>query len=103
RLQDSPFRIGTMSEAWPAPAGGRRLAAATSYGLSGTNAHVVLAEAPAAATGAVPARDRHLVVVSARNADALKRQLDTLRAAIGRDATPIGDLAYTLGARRNHF
>lgn len=102
RLEGSPFRIGTKLEPWPAPAGGRRLAAATSYGLSGTNAHVVLAEA-SAATGFAHARDRHLVVVSARDADALKRQLDALRIAIAHDAPPIGDLAYTLGARRNHF
>lgn len=102
RLDGSPFRIGTDLEAWPAPAGGRRLAAATSYGLSGTNAHVVLAEAPEA-TAAAPSCDRHLVVVSARDADGLKRQLDALRAALAHDAPPIGDLAYTLGARRNHF
>jgi len=102
RLQDSPFRIGTALEAWPAPAGGRRLAAATSYGLSGTNAHVVLAEAPET-TGAAARRDRHLVVVSARDADALKRQLGALRAAIAHDAPPLGDLAYTLAARRNPF
>jgi acyl transferase domain-containing protein/thioesterase domain-containing protein len=103
-LQGSPFRIGTALEPWPAPAGGRRLAAATSYGLSGTNAHVVLAEPPAASvTGVAPQRDRHLVVVSARNADALKRQLDALHTVLAHDAPPLGDLAYTLGARRNHF
>ncbi|MCW5698130.1 MAG: KR domain-containing protein [Bauldia sp.] len=102
-LQGSPFRIGTAQEPWPEPASGRRLAAATSYGLSGTNAHVVLAEPPTAATGAAARLDRHLVVVSARDAAALQRQLDALRVAISHEAPPLGDIAYTLGARRNHF
>ena len=102
RLDGSPFRIGTASQPWPAPTSGQRLAAATSYGLSGTNAHVVLAEPPATADAA-PSRDRHLVVLSGRDADALRRQIDGLRAAIERDPPPLADLAYTLGARRNHF
>jgi acyl transferase domain-containing protein/thioesterase domain-containing protein/SAM-dependent methyltransferase len=103
RLQDSPFRIGTALEPWPVPAGGCRLAAATSYGLSGTNAHVVLAEPPAAQVGAEATRDWHLVVVSGRDADALHRQLDALRTAVARNPVSLADLAYTLGARRNHF
>ncbi|MFN8825778.1 MAG: type I polyketide synthase, partial [Planctomycetota bacterium] len=43
----SPFRVVARAEAWPRPAGGVRLAGVSSLGVGGTNAHVVVAEAPA--------------------------------------------------------
>ncbi|MEV0503690.1 beta-ketoacyl synthase N-terminal-like domain-containing protein, partial [Streptomyces spectabilis] len=50
-LDGTPFYINTRAREWRR--GDRpRLAAVSSFGYSGTNAHVVLAEAPAAAAGA---------------------------------------------------
>jgi acyl transferase domain-containing protein/thioesterase domain-containing protein/SAM-dependent methyltransferase len=104
QLAGSPFRIGTALEPWPAPPGGSRLAAATSYGLSGTNAHVVLAEPPPAArSNESVSPGWHLVVVSGRDDAALRRQIEALREVLARAAPPLGDLAYTLAVRRNHF
>lgn len=45
-LDGSPFFINTSAAAWPQPPGRARLAAVSSFGFSGTNAHVVLSEAP---------------------------------------------------------
>ncbi len=102
-LAGSPFRINKALEPWSSPSGGRRMAAATAYGLSGTNAHVVLSEPPARAPTARSSRMEHLLVVSATDPTALGRQIEALATALEHDRPDIADLAYTLGARRTHF
>ena len=48
-LDAIPARISAQAAPWPAPADGDRIGAVSAFGLSGTNAHVVVAEAPIAA------------------------------------------------------
>ena len=103
RLQGSPFRIGTTLEPWRTPPGGLRMGATTTYGLSGTNAHVVLAEPPVVGTAAASVRARHVVPVSGLDDAALQRQVQALSAALAFNPPDLGDLAYTLGRRRTHF
>ncbi|GAA0252032.1 hypothetical protein GCM10010492_60630 [Saccharothrix mutabilis subsp. mutabilis] len=83
----------TEPRQWPADR--PRRAAVSSFGISGTNAHVVLEEAPGAeaaerAAGPVP------VVVSARTPEALTAQVE----ALARTDVPVADLAHTLGTGR---
>ncbi|MGW7349356.1 SDR family NAD(P)-dependent oxidoreductase, partial [Streptomyces sp. NPDC054854] len=69
---------------WPASAERPRRAGVSSFGVSGTNAHVILEEAPAEDAAEAPEQGVELpvvpVVVSGRSGAALREQADRLRA-----------------------
>ena len=72
RLEGSPFFVPTEQQPWKR--GSRaRLAGVSSFGMSGTNAHIILEEAPlpAAPARAQAPRPAHLLVLSARSKEAL--------------------------------
>ena len=77
----------------------------SSFGVGGTNAHVVLEEAPPPAPPA-PSRPWQLLVLSARSPAALDAATGNLAAALA-DGVPAGgslaDVAFTLSAGRRVF
>ncbi|EDM75374.1 modular polyketide synthase, partial [Plesiocystis pacifica SIR-1] len=107
-----PVAVVDRLQPWTRRDQAPRRAGVSSFGLSGTNAHVILEEAPALApaevnevgdaeTPALPARP---LLLSGRNAAALRAQAERLRAHL--DAHPeldIGALAATLATARTHF
>ena len=101
-LSSTPFYINAKLSQWPEQNGPRR-AGVSSLGAGGTNAHVVLEEAPHAAPGD-DARHEQLLLLSARSADALERSAEMLRAhlASGTDIS-LADTAYTLQLGRRRF
>ena len=98
-----PFRVNDAPVSWPARPGGKRRAAISSFGFSGTNAHVVIEEAPETASVREPARGQ-LFVLSARTPEQLKTQADHLVAHLEAhpDLLP-EDVAFTLIAGRRAF
>ncbi|MEP7245883.1 MAG: beta-ketoacyl synthase N-terminal-like domain-containing protein [Gammaproteobacteria bacterium] len=66
-----PVAVTTTQRPWPA---GRKIAGVSSFGFSGTNAHVILEEAPVAPSDATlaPARPLSVLPLSARDDRALK-------------------------------
>ncbi|MFD3581563.1 type I polyketide synthase [Streptomyces sp. NPDC058683] len=106
-LDSSPFRLTATATAWPAGDTPRR-AGVSSFGIGGTNAHVVLEEAPPADALADPSADApgrpHLLLMSARTATALEAVTDDLAAHL-RDHpdTDLGDVAATTRLRRKAF
>ncbi|MFC9329460.1 SDR family NAD(P)-dependent oxidoreductase [Kitasatospora sp. NPDC057015] len=99
--------VALLTENTPWPAGPEpRRAAVSSFGISGTNAHVILEE-PAAPLDDAPdtAPDRPLpLVLSAKTPEALREQ--ALRFGRHLTAEPQGrlvDVAYTLAATRSAF
>ncbi|GAA0743735.1 SDR family NAD(P)-dependent oxidoreductase [Dactylosporangium roseum] len=97
----SPFFLSTELRDWPAEPGRPRRAGVSSFGIGGTNAHIVLQEAPAAPTTEPPRRPVEVLTWSAMNAEAEEQ----LRARLaGHFAGPAGDelphAAYTLRAGR---
>lgn len=102
QLETSPFRVSTTLSPWERGATPRR-AGVSSFGIGGTNAHVVLEEAPP-----IPARTQvrtpHLLVLSAKTAEALDSATTNLVEYLGRsDAAPLEDVAYTLQVGRRPF
>ncbi|MER5985193.1 SDR family NAD(P)-dependent oxidoreductase [Streptomyces sp. NPDC001787] len=105
-IEDSPFYPSTRNHRWEAPPGGApRRGAVSSFGASGTNAHLVIEEAPPASrAGARAHRSAYLVVLSAHSREQLARRLTALAAHCRRpDAPDLGDLAYTLAVGRDRF
>ncbi|MGC4806662.1 SDR family NAD(P)-dependent oxidoreductase [Micromonospora sp. DT233] len=101
-LAGGPFTVPVAPAPFPPGPAGVRVAAVSSFGFSGTNAHVVLAEAPDAPPPADGARDEVVVVLSAANEGALARRVAGLRDALP-SGVPLRDVAYTLGAGRAHL
>jgi phthiocerol/phenolphthiocerol synthesis type-I polyketide synthase E len=102
-LEASPFYVPTAAREWLADGEPRR-AGVSSFGVGGTNAHVVLEEAPEPEPRVADARPWQLLVFSARSREALDH-------AAGRLATHLethpdvglADVAFTLQAGRRGF
>jgi acyl transferase domain-containing protein len=104
------LRVPTALESFP-ETNGIRIAGVNSFGFGGANAHVLLTEAPSCAQAehlVTHAKRSWPLVLSARSETALRSSalrlstwLDERSNANG-SSPVLPDLAYTLGARRNH-
>jgi amino acid adenylation domain-containing protein len=82
--------------------GAPRRAGVSSFGIGGTNAHVVLEEAPEPERSG-PSRARQLLVLSARTPTALAKAAENLADFLEREAPPLADAAYTLQTGRREL
>lgn len=99
----SPFVVDAQRRAWPRGNTPRR-AGVNSLGAGGTNAHVILEEAPPREPAAPPARPWELLVLSGRSATVVERATSRLGSHL--EALPDADLpdaAYTLQVGRKAF
>ncbi len=99
-LAGSPFYVNDTLRPWTPANGARRRSAVSSFGFSGTNAHIVIAEpvpsVPAIA-GDVPAGDA-IVPLSAKTPEQLRQKaIDLVAFLRGAGAgAALADVAYTL-------
>jgi acyl transferase domain-containing protein len=101
-LESSPFYVVAEPRPW-AGDGRPRRAGVSSFGVGGTNAHVVLEEAPEPAA-ASPSRPWQLLLLSARTPAALEQATAELALALAEEAAPeLPDVAYTLQVGRTLF
>jgi acyl transferase domain-containing protein/NAD(P)-dependent dehydrogenase (short-subunit alcohol dehydrogenase family)/acyl carrier protein len=104
--------LAICPEGAPWPAGSRpRYAGVSSFGFGGTNAHVVLEEAPRIplpqVKGGPGVRQDHLLPISARTLEGLDALARSYRTFLGPDGVGrnliLADICYTAGARRDHL
>ena len=109
-LEAIPARIPTACVDWPAQ-GNARIAGVSSFGLSGTNVHLVLEEAPAQprkseSERSVAAGGPHLLALSARDPWSLGALAGAYQAALAPGGTlsdtSLHDICAAAGLRRTH-
>ncbi len=105
--ENLPVKIPTETLPWPRGEKAR-LAGVSSFGFSGTNAHIVVQEAPTIPPlirkSSITDRPQHLLLLSAHNRNSLlqlaQAYLDYLRQP---DPPSLGDICYTLSLGRSHL
>ncbi|GAA1454889.1 type I polyketide synthase [Nocardiopsis tropica] len=101
----TPFDVVTELTPWPRGEHPRR-AGVSAFGFGGTNAHLVLEEAPpeepGEPAGAAP-RGTALLTLSARTPEALEDLTDRMAAHLRRHDPDLTDAGYTLAVGRREF
>lgn len=103
---DIPIAVCRQLTPWPRQEG-VRVAGVSSFGFSGTNAHVLIAAAPVptrqhtAQTAPMPL---HLLTLSAKNATALQQSAEHYRDYCSQQATvAVADVCYSAATGRTHW
>ncbi len=102
-FQRSPFYVNTQLQDWEVEENVKRQAAISSFGFSGTNAHMVIEEAPVTACNH-PEKPGYLIVLSARTSEQLYHQVkNILKFCTEETEIDLGNTSYTLLLGRKHW
>jgi malonyl CoA-acyl carrier protein transacylase len=108
QLESIPGRIPVETSKWTAVPG-NRIAGLSSFGFSGTNAHLVIQEAPKSAATMTKKkkageRPMHVLCMSAKNAGALKAMAQSYGEYLANNpGTALADFCYTANFCRAQF
>src|SRR5690554_356995 len=97
------IKIPQQSEPWQ-PRNGRRIAGVSSFGFSGTNAHVIVEEAPERAEVVGRSkRNAHLLTLSAKSGEALEGLRKAYIDFLQNSPADAGSICHHAGAGRSDF
>ena len=103
----APLNVAIPTSLTPWPAHARTLAGVSSFGFSGTNAHVILEEAaarPAVIEEAPGPKRPHVLPLAAKNETALKQLAERYAAHLAEQPDEqLADTCYTAAVGRAHF
>jgi acyl transferase domain-containing protein len=103
-FDELPIRVQTKPSAWSAESG-PAVAGVSSFGFGGTNAHVVLQQAPGSPVEyreAAANKSDHLLPLSARSPEALLAVARTYEQLLATPELSLHDVCYSASARRAH-
>ncbi|HEV7513417.1 MAG TPA: aminotransferase class III-fold pyridoxal phosphate-dependent enzyme, partial [Candidatus Acidoferrum sp.] len=110
-IEKTPFYVNAALQEWRSEANAPRRAGISSFGSGGTNAHLVLEEAPQTEPSG-PSRPWQLLVCSAKKPDALERATHNLSEHLkviaahhegSKQLSELADAAFTLQTGRSEF
>ena len=104
--KESPFYVNKKSKAWPKRSSKERIGAISAFGMSGTNAHMVVQGYCSAEKSSIKELPRYLFPVSAKTPEALQERVRDIIDALQKEAVSrkgLAAISYTLQAGRHHF
>jgi len=103
-LKNSPFKISSKPLAWKRSSSFPRIAGVSSFGIGGTNAHLILQEPPINSSINSFTRKNHLILFSAKSSQALKTTAKNLTEFLKKNTEySLADIAYTTQVGRRTF
>jgi acyl transferase domain-containing protein len=98
------IHIPYRSTPWPRLPERKRIAVVNNFGAAGGNTALVIEDGPERQIQETDPRSTHVLVVSAKNAVSLERNIERLLSYIrSNPEVALHDLAYTLTARKAHY
>ncbi|QIC04833.1 SDR family NAD(P)-dependent oxidoreductase [Brevibacillus sp. 7WMA2] len=103
QFTNSPFYVNTHLKEWDIEQGAKRCAVISSFGFSGTNAHMVIEEAPSHVRLHAD-KPGYLIVLSAQSYEQLRTQANQLvKYCENNPQVDCGNMSFTLLMGRKHF
>ncbi|ODM98078.1 Phenolphthiocerol synthesis polyketide synthase type I Pks15/1 [Orchesella cincta] len=107
KLDEAAIRIPTKMEKWEAPIGKPRIAGISSFGITGTNTHLILQEPTnykAPTLQLTTERPLHIITFSAKSGSSLDDVVEAYKQYFEKEPeAKLADVAFSANAGRAHF
>ncbi len=100
---NSPFHVQAQPSPWPRTHDHPRRAGISAFGFGGTNAHLILEEAPLPEPSPTSPHPTETLIISARTPQALEQATDQLATHLRNEQPNLADAAHTLATGRRTF
>ncbi|MDB9526156.1 type I polyketide synthase [Oscillatoria sp. CS-180] len=101
--QQFPVQVPTQCQPWNTTGDTPRLAGVSSFAISGTNAHIILQEAPVQAPSRPAVNRPHLLTLSAKSEAALRDMAQDYQCYLREQPPAFSDVCFTANSGRSPF